>query len=134
MINNSFDLYRQHFLQCPVGVLNKHYEKLIQCDVRLNSLSKQPELALESPYFDTKATVFENLDELNDHGLDPVGSGKGSPLSSIQDAASPAAAQSSSVSFEQPDLLGAAPEHLSRDAPSPSSGSSSSCLLLIFRA
>ncbi|XP_015082632.1 uncharacterized protein LOC107026242 [Solanum pennellii] len=114
-------LNRQHFLQCPVGVLNKHYEKLIQCDVRLNSLSKQPELALESPYFDTKATVFENLDELNDHGLDPVGSGKGSPLSSIQDAASPAAAQSSSVSFEQPDLLGAAPEHLSRDAPSPSS-------------
>lgn len=114
-------LNRQHFLQCPPGVLNKHYEKLIQCDVRLNSLSRQPELALESPYFDTKATVFENLDELNNHGLDPLGSGKGSPLSSIQDAASPAAAQSSSVSFEQPDLLGSAPEHLSRDAPSPSS-------------
>lgn len=120
--NNSFNLYRQHFLQCPPGVLNKHYEKLIQCDVRLNSLSRQPELALESPYFDTKATVFENLDELNNHGLDPLGSSKGSPLSSIQDAASPAAAQSSSVSFEQPDLLGSAPEHLSRDAPSPSSG------------
>ncbi|KAJ8560815.1 hypothetical protein K7X08_022675 [Anisodus acutangulus] len=114
-------LNRQHFLQCPPGVLNKHYEKLIQCDVRLNFLSQQPELALESPYFDTKATVFENLDELNAHGLDPVSSGKGSPLSSIQDAASPAAAQSSSVSFEQPDLLGAAPERLFRDAPSPSS-------------
>ncbi|XP_055822954.1 uncharacterized protein LOC129891575 isoform X2 [Solanum dulcamara] len=114
-------LNRQHFLQCPLGVLNKHYEKLIQCDVRLNSLSQQPELALESPYFDTKATVFENLDKLNDHGLDLVGSGKGSPLSSIQDAASPAAAQSSSVSFEQPDLRGAAPERLSRDVPSPSS-------------
>ncbi|CAN4084368.1 unnamed protein product [Withania somnifera] len=114
-------LNRQHFLQCPPGVLNKHYEKLIQCDVRLNFLSQQPELALESPFFDTKATVFENLEELKDHGLDPVGSGKGSPLSSIQDAASPAAAQSSSVSFEQPDLLGAASERLSRDAPSPSS-------------
>ncbi|CAN4113283.1 unnamed protein product [Withania somnifera] len=114
-------LNRKHFLQCPPGVLNKHYEKLIQCDVRLNFLSQQPELALESPYFDTKATVFENIDELKDHGLDPVGSGKGSPLSSIQDAASPAAAQSSSVSFEQPDLLGAAPERLLRDAPSPSS-------------
>ncbi|XP_059287839.1 uncharacterized protein LOC132041081 [Lycium ferocissimum] len=114
-------LNRQHFLQCAPGVLNKHYEKLIQCDVRLNFLSQQPELALESPYFDKKATVFENLDELNAHGLDPVDSGKGSPLSSIQDAASPAAAQSSSVSFEQPDLLGAAPECLARDAPSTSS-------------
>lgn len=114
-------LNRQHFLQCPPGILNKHYEKLIQCDVRLNFLSQQPELVLESPYFDTKATVFENLDEVNAHGLDPVGSGKGSPLSSIQDAASPAAAQSSSVSFEQPDLLGAASDRLSRDAPSPSS-------------
>ncbi|KAM3336895.1 hypothetical protein P3S68_032595 [Capsicum galapagoense] len=115
-------LHRQHFLQCPPGVLNKHYEKLIQCDVRLNFLSQQPELALESPYFDTKATVFENLDEVNEHGVDPVASsGKGSPLSSIQDAASPVTTQSSSVSFEQPDLLGAAPEHLSRDAPSPSS-------------
>lgn len=119
-------LNRQHFLQCPPGVLNKHYEKLIQCDVRLNFLSQQPELVVESPYFDTKATVFENLDELKGHGLDPVGSGKGSPLSSIQDAASPAAALSSSVSFEQPDLLGAAPERLSRDAPSPSSDNSNS--------
>ncbi|KAM3341160.1 hypothetical protein P3S68_028795 [Capsicum galapagoense] len=81
-------LHRQHFLQCPPGVLNKHYEKLIQ---------------------------------LNEHGVDPVASGKGSSLSSIQDAASPVATQSSSVSFEQPDLLGAAPERLSRDAPSPSS-------------
>ncbi|KAM3217549.1 hypothetical protein P3L10_026992 [Capsicum annuum] len=78
----------QHFLQCPPGVLNKHYEKLIQ---------------------------------LNEYGIDPVASGKGSSLSSIQDAASPVATQSSSVSFEQPDLLGAAPERLSRDAPSPSS-------------
>ncbi|KAF3669872.1 putative myosin-2 heavy chain-like, partial [Capsicum annuum] len=55
------------------------------------------------------------------YGIDPVASGKGSSLSSIQDAASPVATQSSSVSFEQPDLLGAAPERLSRDAPSPSS-------------
>ncbi|KAF3672087.1 putative 50S ribosomal protein L35, chloroplastic-like [Capsicum annuum] len=66
-------------------------------------------------------TVFENLDEVNEYGIDPVASGKGSSLSSIQDAASPVATQSSSVSFEQPDLLGAAPERLSRDAPSPSS-------------
>lgn len=116
------DLYRQHFLQCPPGVLNKHYEKLIQCDVRLNFLSEQPEKALESPYFDTKATMLENPDEFNAHVFDPVGSDTGSPLSSFQDAASPAAVQSSSLTFEQPDLLGATRERLSKDSPSPSSG------------
>ncbi|XP_009623108.1 uncharacterized protein [Nicotiana tomentosiformis] len=114
-------LHRQHFLQCPPGVLNKHYEKLIQCDVRLNFLSEQPEKALESPYFDTKATMLENPDEFNAHVFDPVGSDTGSPLSSFQDAASPAAVQSSSLTFEQPDLLGATRERLSKDSPSPSS-------------
>ncbi|CDP21216.1 unnamed protein product [Coffea canephora] len=29
-----------HFLSCPQGLLGKHFEKLIQCDPRLNFLSK----------------------------------------------------------------------------------------------
>ncbi|KAL8242919.1 hypothetical protein R6Q59_013221 [Mikania micrantha] len=32
---------RTHYLQCSKGVLNKHYEKLIQCDTRLNFISQQ---------------------------------------------------------------------------------------------
>ncbi|KAI3814693.1 hypothetical protein L1987_14337 [Smallanthus sonchifolius] len=41
--------YRQHYLQCSQGVLNKHYEKLIQCDTRLNFLSQQVDSCLDSP-------------------------------------------------------------------------------------
>ncbi|KAJ6393007.1 hypothetical protein OIU77_022477 [Salix suchowensis] len=41
----------RHFLQCPQGFMGKHYEKLIQCDPRLNFLSQQLEIILESPYF-----------------------------------------------------------------------------------
>nr|KJB23596.1 hypothetical protein B456_004G106800 [Gossypium raimondii] len=32
-------IHRQHFLQCPQGLLNKHFEKLVQCDMRLNCLT-----------------------------------------------------------------------------------------------
>ncbi|VVB15795.1 unnamed protein product [Arabis nemorensis] len=51
---------RQHFLQCPQGILNKHFEKLVQCDHRLFCLSRQPEINLDSPYFDTRQSIFED--------------------------------------------------------------------------
>ncbi|CAA6672236.1 unnamed protein product [Spirodela intermedia] len=34
-------MHRRHFLQVPQGLLSKHFEKLIQCDPRLYSISKQ---------------------------------------------------------------------------------------------
>ncbi|KAI3793115.1 hypothetical protein L1987_35729 [Smallanthus sonchifolius] len=40
----------KHYLQCSQGVLNKHYEKLIQCDTRLNFLSQQVDTFLDSPF------------------------------------------------------------------------------------
>ncbi|KAI3800074.1 hypothetical protein L1987_35382 [Smallanthus sonchifolius] len=40
----------QHYLQCSQGVLNKHYEKLIQCDTRLNFLSQQVDPFPDSPF------------------------------------------------------------------------------------
>ncbi|KAJ9550803.1 hypothetical protein OSB04_014848 [Centaurea solstitialis] len=49
--------YRHHLLQCAQGVLEKHYEKLINCDTRLNYLSQQQELYLEFPYFAPKPSV-----------------------------------------------------------------------------
>lgn len=52
-------LHRRHCLQCPQGLLGKHYEKLIQCDPRLNYLSQQEEMALASPYFEPKRSVFD---------------------------------------------------------------------------
>ncbi|KAJ4709526.1 ATP-dependent DNA helicase [Melia azedarach] len=83
--------HRQHFLQCPQGLLNKHFEKLIQCDMRLNFLSQQPEVILDSPYFEPRASIAEDLDELKSDHVDTG------------------------------DASGIGSEHISREAPSPSS-------------
>ncbi|XP_038992899.1 uncharacterized protein LOC120116492 isoform X2 [Hibiscus syriacus] len=106
-------IHRQHFLQCPQGLLNKHFEKLIQCDMRLNCLSRQPEIILDSPYFESRNSVFE----------DP-GEPKGSTSSGFQAiASSPAAAHSSSFEIEKGDSAAITSENMSREAPSPSSDS-----------
>ncbi|KAF7153665.1 hypothetical protein RHSIM_Rhsim01G0088400 [Rhododendron simsii] len=67
------------------------------CDKHLNLVSKQPDLAHNSPYFDVQASA------------------KGSPTSSFNDMESTPAAQSSS------DIGPFVPEHLWPQAPSPSS-------------
>lgn len=51
-------VYRRHFLQCAQGLLGKHFEKLVQCDPRLNFLSQQPEIVLDNPFFEPKNSVF----------------------------------------------------------------------------
>lgn len=113
-------IHRQHFLQCPQGLLNKHFEKLIQCDMRLNFLSRQPEIVLDSPYFE-RVSVFEDPDESKVEGFDQLESVQGSTISGFQDVASPTAAQSSSLKIEPRDPVGLASENLSRESPSPSS-------------
>ncbi|XP_007013889.2 PREDICTED: uncharacterized protein LOC18589028 isoform X1 [Theobroma cacao] len=114
-------MHRQHFLQCPQGLLNKHFEKLIQCDMRLNCLSRQPEIILDSPYFESRTSVFEDPDESKGHGFGQGETGKGSTSSGFQNIASPAAAQSSSLEVEKGDSAGITSENMSREAPSPSS-------------
>ncbi|XP_010526305.1 PREDICTED: uncharacterized protein LOC104803910 [Tarenaya hassleriana] len=100
--------HRQHFLQCPQGLLNKHFEKLIQCDHRLFHLSRQPEIIVDSPYFEARQSIFEDPAETKGHIFGQLELGKGPSISGSQSLASPVAAQSSS-------------EHVSQDAPSPSS-------------
>ena len=63
-------VYRQHFLQCPQGYLNKHFEKLIQCDSRLNFLSRQPEIVFGSPYFEPTASGFTTVEQASIRGLE----------------------------------------------------------------
>ncbi|KAJ4890708.1 Uncharacterized protein Rs2_30456 [Raphanus sativus] len=87
---------RQHFLQCAPGILNKHIEKLLQCDHRLFCLSREPsEIHFDSLFFDTRQSIFE----------DPSVSGGSQNI-----ASSPVGAQSSSEHMS-----------LSHDALSPSS-------------
>ncbi|KAF5202195.1 Atp-dependent dna helicase [Thalictrum thalictroides] len=59
-------VFRRHFLQFPQGVLQKQFEKLLQLDDRLYSLSKKPYPSLDSAYFGTENLQSPNS---NDHEL-----------------------------------------------------------------
>lgn len=110
---------KQHFLQCPPGMLNKHYEKLIQCDMRLGILSQQPEIVLGSPYFKSQASVCENSEEsAGDGGNLQPHAAKGSPISAFQEVASSAGPQLRASEFGKNPL---AVQHVSKEAASPSS-------------
>ncbi|KAK6267785.1 hypothetical protein QUC31_011945 [Theobroma cacao] len=111
-------IHRQHFLQCPQGLLGKHFEKLIQCDPRLNFLSKQRETLLESPYFEPKISGFKDSNEAG-RKVELDGE-EGPTIFGLQDTSSPAAGQSSSCKKEQ-DFSGRAAEHFCQGTPSPSS-------------
>lgn len=54
---------RRHLLQCAQGILERHYEKLLQCDHRLNLLSKEGIMGGDSPYFDSSGAVFQDQNE-----------------------------------------------------------------------
>ncbi|KAL8040899.1 hypothetical protein ABFX02_10G129900 [Erythranthe guttata] len=110
---------KQHYIQCPPGVLDKHYEKLIQCDMRLNILSRQPELVMDSPFFEPQPSLSENSEESKGDGSNQQPAvAKGSPISVFQDTAPEAPAQLSSSSFGQNSL---AVQNVSKEAASPSS-------------
>ncbi|XP_051115898.1 uncharacterized protein LOC127241050 isoform X2 [Andrographis paniculata] len=86
-------IHKRHFLECPPGLLGKHIEKLTQCDPRLHFLSQQGEIALDSPYFESRTSVNdEGHEDENDLDLNT----KGSPsLFSVTEAGSPSGVQSS---------------------------------------
>ncbi|KAG9150899.1 hypothetical protein Leryth_003027 [Lithospermum erythrorhizon] len=107
-------LHRRHLLQCPQGLLGKHFEKLMQCDPRLHYLSQQPEMKLESPFFEPRLPIFEDPSE-------QTSSFERSPSPfSMHDTSSPSGVQSSSSKNEH-EFVGRFPESLHRDTPSPSS-------------
>ncbi|CDY23256.1 BnaA08g12900D [Brassica napus] len=105
-------MYRKHFLQCAEGIMNKHLEKLVQCDHRLLYLSRESEIIMDSPCFDARRSIFEDPSE-STKGNNPFGSfnlSKAPSVSGTRNLASPVGAQSSSEHM-----------YLSHEAPSPSS-------------
>ncbi|XP_050225121.1 uncharacterized protein LOC126674681 [Mercurialis annua] len=52
--------FRCHYLVFPPGVLDKHYDKLLQCDTRLKAASCKPFPSMESPYFDLSQLSYTN--------------------------------------------------------------------------
>ncbi|XP_020202907.1 uncharacterized protein LOC109788566 [Cajanus cajan] len=109
--------HRRHFLQCPQGLLGKHFEKLIQCDPRLNFLSQQPDLVLDSPYFEPGTTSIHDHIESSD-GFDRK-SEEQAGIFGLQDVESGSAVQSSSSKSEH--NLGKAVENVNQEITSPSS-------------
>ncbi|GJU56859.1 hypothetical protein Tco_1234625 [Tanacetum coccineum] len=67
--DHEVDQHWRHYLQCPQGLLGKHFEKLIKCDPHLNFLSQQAEVELESPYFEPMTSVFDEPNETNEYDL-----------------------------------------------------------------
>ncbi|CAA3014022.1 Hypothetical predicted protein [Olea europaea subsp. europaea] len=111
-------IHRRHYLESPQGLLGKHFEKLIQCDPRLNFLSQQGEITLDSPYFEPRISVFDDPNESNS-GFD-MNSGESSSFSNLREPASPSGAQSYSSKYEV-DAFGRHSESYPRKTPSPSS-------------
>ncbi|XP_058754599.1 uncharacterized protein LOC131627756 [Vicia villosa] len=95
---------RKHFLQCEQGLLIKHFEKLIQCDERLQSLSQQPDITtLDSPHSDF---AFDKYDNLKKYDLDQA-NGKGSVTSRFQNTGSPHSSLSPSFTLDSNPFEGA---------------------------
>lgn len=113
-------LGRRHYLECPQGLLGKHFEKLIQCDPRLNFLSQQPEIILDSPHFESRISVFEDP-SVSDSEFN-LNSERSPTFLNLHGAASPSGAHCSSSNGEQDFVAGRRLENIRPETPSPSSG------------
>lgn len=99
--------------------------------MRLNFLSRQPEIVVDSPFFEPRPSVFEDPEESKEHSFDQMDSG--GSMSGFQDVASPTPTQSSSLKIEhKQDSAGLALENRLREAPSPSSGTMSVVLGMVI--
>ncbi|XP_058114002.1 uncharacterized protein LOC131256916 isoform X2 [Magnolia sinica] len=114
-------MHRRHYLQCPQGSLNKHFEKLIQCDPRLKLLSQQPEVVLDSPYFEARGSFFEDQSDAKSCILNHMKTEYVSTFSSFRESPSPSVAQSSSSGSELRHPVSRASEAASMGSPSPCS-------------
>ncbi|KAL8168080.1 hypothetical protein V2J09_009579 [Rumex salicifolius] len=63
-------IHRKHYLEFPNGALDRHFEKLIQCDVRLNFLTHQPEMVIDSAYFESLPPISKDSKNLLNYNLD----------------------------------------------------------------
>ncbi|CAN4100162.1 unnamed protein product [Withania somnifera] len=114
-------MHRRHYLECLPGLLEKHFEKLVQCDPRLNFLSQQAEITLDSPYFESRKSGFEDA-HVRDREFD-LNNEVSPNFNDLQSATSPSGAQNSSSISEQ-DPIGRPLECIRLEKPSPISGAS----------
>ncbi|KAG2694648.1 hypothetical protein I3760_08G154700 [Carya illinoinensis] len=58
-------LIHRHYLEFPPGALDKHYEKLLQCDSRMLMLSMRPFPSLRSPFFHSEDHFYNGTREFS---------------------------------------------------------------------
>ncbi|KAF0901978.1 hypothetical protein E2562_011807 [Oryza meyeriana var. granulata] len=110
---------RRHFLQCPSSLLSKNFEKLLQCDQRLNQLSQQPDIILDSPVFEPRCSIFEDPVESKCQGFTNLKDEH--ELSGFSGSVSPCAGSSMSAKIEVNDSIAAQAEFLAQPGnPGPS--------------
>ncbi|KAK9291634.1 hypothetical protein L1049_019583 [Liquidambar formosana] len=76
-------IFRRHYMKFPPGALDKHYEKLLQCDSRLFELSQKPFPSLRSPYFYSNFYGFSEFSHHFNGSVAEISHGLHYPLSSI---------------------------------------------------
>lgn len=106
--------------------MGKHFEKLVQCDPHLNFLSQQPEITLDSPYFESRISVFEDPN-VSDSEFN-LNNEKNTPFLNLQGPASPSEAYCSTSKAEQ-DVVRRPLEGVPPERRSPISGNN---ILIIF--
>ena len=121
------------FLQFAEGILERHYEKLLQCDDRLNLLSKEGITGGVSLYFDFRGALFQNQNEQSHYGaahrhksplfpqFDPSKDRYLPPFSSLTVAGTPRVS-SLVEQIEHLELDGRVLDATPQDTPSPCSG------------
>ncbi|KAM0013466.1 hypothetical protein Hdeb2414_s0043g00741281 [Helianthus debilis subsp. tardiflorus] len=115
---------RQHFLQCEQGVLDKHYEKLIQCDARLNFLSQQQDIILNFPFFSPQTSI-------NDQNMSANAVFNIPEFYGISHMASPSALLNYPPRTVESGSLGLIHQDISKEAQSSSSGTFSTIQMMI---
>nr|XP_043623966.1 uncharacterized protein LOC122595626 isoform X1 [Erigeron canadensis] len=85
--NGEATKYSEHYLQCAPGVLNKHYEKLVQCDTRLKHISEQQEKFMEMPFGQNVSIIKDRYNMSNGNVLNQPADL--SPISVMQNMGTP---------------------------------------------
>jgi hypothetical protein len=111
-------------------LLGKNFEKLVQCDQRLNQLSQQPDIILDSPVFEPRCSIFEDPVELKHHDFANL-KDEHEDLPGYSGSVSPCAGSSMSAKNEANDCFGKQPAFLAQTI-NPGTPKSTTANMLFF--
>ncbi|KAG6527414.1 hypothetical protein ZIOFF_009513 [Zingiber officinale] len=120
-INGQAYIHKRPLLQCPQTLLSKNFEKLIDCDPHLKQLSQQPDIILESPYFNLQYLVLKDQSDFKSHINDFIKDDSRTTFFGFYEPGPPCATSSISNKMETRDSFERTLDFDSQDTPSPCS-------------